>query len=201
MIKLMSELIDLFQFFFRSAPLGLVFLGLCVLPIFPIPSTGLILIAGICFSERMSPLMACFFCFLALAISFFWSYVFYSWVGSVGFLHRLLKRTSLDERIFALGHWNLAFLVRFLPAVPLFLQTALLGVSRISFFPYFVASLSAQALTIPILVFGGKAMFDWVSSPWIVVSIFLLVVGLLKLVSFLSKRLTQQSAVVSGRGW
>lgn len=129
--------------FLRSNPWCL-FLGLVVLPGFPVPMSALLVLAGSVWGGR--PVAASAICLGAIALNMAWTY----WVAARpgrGMVERWLASGAVHLPEVPRGnHLRILLVVRLTPGIPFFFQNYLLGFFRVPFRIYLPLSLACNAL-------------------------------------------------------
>jgi uncharacterized membrane protein YdjX (TVP38/TMEM64 family) len=151
------------------------FAALVILPGLPIPTSALLLLAGVVWREQ--PLMACSLSSLALALNLTWTY----WLAA-GVARRwveiLLKAVSIDIPELPRGdHLKLILVLKLTPGIPLFLQNYLLGFLRAPFRLYLMISMLGNGLFGTGLVLSGAGLSDGRLMP-VLTGVSLIVVGI-----------------------
>ncbi len=150
------------------------FLALVILPGVPVPTSLLMLTAGVVWREQ--PVMACGLCMLALALNFTWTY----WLAAGParrLVERLLTATSLKIPELPHGdHLKLILVLRLTPGIPLFLQNYLLGFLRAPFYLYLPVSLLCTGIIGSGVILSGAGIADG-NLKWAITGISLIVLG------------------------
>lgn len=151
------------------------FAALVILPGLPIPTSALLLLAGVVWRER--PVMACLLCLLALAMNLTWTY----WLAAGParrWVEKLLKATSLQIPDLPRGdHLKLILVLKLTPGIPLFLQNYLLGFLRAPFRLYLMISMLGNGLIGTGIVLSGAGLSDGRLMPALT-GVSLIVVGI-----------------------
>ena len=150
------------------------FLALVILPGLPVPTSLLMLTAGVVWREQ--PVMACGLCMLALALNFTWTY----WLAAGParrLVERLLTATSLKIPELPHGdHLKLILVLRLTPGIPLFLQNYLLGFLRAPFYLYLPVSLLCTGIIGSGVILSGAGLADG-NLKWAITGVSLIVLG------------------------
>lgn len=150
------------------------FLALVILPGLPVPTSLLMLTAGVVWRER--PVMACGLCMLALALNFTWTY----WLAAGParrLVEKLLTATSLKIPELPHGdHLKLILVLRLTPGIPLFLQNYLLGFLRAPFYLYLPVSLLCTGIICSGVILSGAGIADG-NLKWAITGVSLIVLG------------------------
>ncbi|MBJ7283963.1 MAG: hypothetical protein JHD00_02590 [Akkermansiaceae bacterium] len=150
------------------------FLALVILPGLPVPTSLLMLTAGVVWRER--PVMACGLCMLALALNFTWTY----WLAAGParrLVEKLLTATSLKIPELPHGdHLKLILVLRLTPGIPLFLQNYLLGFLRAPFYLYLPVSLLCTGIIGSGVILSGAGIADG-NLKWAITGVSLIVLG------------------------
>ena len=151
------------------------FAALVILPGLPIPTSALLLLAGVVWRER--PMMACLLCLLALALNLTWTY----WLAA-GVARRwveiLLKAVSFQIPELPRGdHLKLILVLKLTPGIPLFLQNYLLGFLRAPFRHYLMISMVGNGFFGTGVVLSGAGLSDGRLMP-VLTGVSLIVVGI-----------------------
>ena len=150
------------------------FAALVVLPGLPVPTSLLLLTAGVVWKNQ--PLMACGLCLLALALNFSWTY----WLAAGParrLVEKMLAATAIQIPELPRGdHLKLILVMRLTPGIPLFFQNYLLGFLRAPFWLYLLIS----TLTIGVIgsgvVLSGAGLADG-KLKWAITGVSLIVLG------------------------
>lgn len=150
------------------------FLALVILPGLPVPTSVLMLTAGVVWREQ--PLMACLLCLLALALNLSWTY----WLAA-GPARRLVEKllVASSMRIPELprgDHLKLILVLRLTPGIPLFFQNYLLGFLRAPFWLYLPVSLLCTGIISTGVVLSGAGLADG-QIKWAITGVSLIVLG------------------------
>lgn len=150
------------------------FLALVILPGLPVPTSLLMLTAGVVWREQ--PVMACGLCMLALALNFTWTY----WLAAGParrLVEKLLTATSLKIPELPHGdHLKLILVLRLTPGIPLFLQNYLLGFLRAPFYLYLPVSLLCTGIIGSGVILSGAGLADG-NLKWAITGVSLIVLG------------------------
>lgn len=150
------------------------FLALVILPGLPVPTSLLMLTAGVVWREQ--PVMACGLCMLALALNFTWTY----WLAAGParrLVEKLLTATSLKIPELPHGdHLKLILVLRLTPGIPLFLQNYLLGFLRAPFYLYLPVSLLCTGIICSGVILSGAGIADG-NLKWAITGLSLIVLG------------------------
>lgn len=150
------------------------FVALVFLPGLPVPTSLLLLTAGVVWKDH--PLMACGFCLLALALNFTWTY----WLAA-GPARRLVEKmlvaTAIQIPELPRGdHLKLILVMRLTPGIPLFFQNYLLGFLRAPFWFYLPISILCSGVIGSGVVLGGAGLADG-KLKWAITGVSLIVLG------------------------
>lgn len=141
--------------FLRGHPWWL-FLGLVVLPGFPVPTSALLLLAGSVWGGQ--PLQACAISLLAMALNMTWTY----WAAAVpgrGVVERWLATGAFRMPAVPKGNQlRLLLVLRLTPGIPFFFQNYLLGFMRAPFRLYLPVSLACNSLFAVGFVLSGAGI-------------------------------------------
>ncbi|MEO8614657.1 MAG: hypothetical protein ABI600_05905, partial [Luteolibacter sp.] len=100
-------------------------MALVILPGLPIPTSALLLTAGVVWRDQ--PMMACLLCLLALILNLTWTY----WLAAGParrLVEKMLAATGIQIPDLPRGdHLKLILVMKLTPGIPLFLQNYLLG--------------------------------------------------------------------------
>ena len=137
---------------------GALFLAIVFLPGLPVPTSALLLTAGVVWRDR--PWMACLLCLLALCLNLTWTY----WLAAKparGLVEKLMAATSLKIPELPRGdHLKLILVLRLTPGIPLFIQNYLLGFLRAPFFLYLTVSMLCTGFIGCGVVLSGAGLSD-----------------------------------------
>ena len=137
---------------------ALLFWALVFLPGLPIPTSALLLTAGVVWRER--PVMACLLCLLALALNLTWTY----WLAAGParrLVEKILSATTFQIPELPRGdHLKLILVMRLTPGIPLFLQNYLLGFLRAPFHLYLPVSILCSGVIGTGVVLSGAGLSD-----------------------------------------
>jgi uncharacterized membrane protein YdjX (TVP38/TMEM64 family) len=141
--------------FLRSHPWWL-FLGLVVLPGFPVPTSALLLLAGSVWGGQ--PFQACAISLLAMALNMSWTY----WAAAVpgrGVVERWLATGAFRVPAVPKGNQlRLLLVLRLTPGIPFFIQNYLLGFMRAPFRLYLPVSLACNSMFAVGFVLSGAGI-------------------------------------------
>ncbi len=141
--------------YLKLHPLAL-FLALVFLPGLPIPTSALLLTAGVVWREQ--PAMACLVCLLALILNLTWTY----WLAAGParrLIEKLLAATGIQIPQLPRGdHLKLILVMRLTPGIPLFLQNYLLGFLRAPFALYLPISILCSGVIATGIVLSGAGL-------------------------------------------
>ncbi|MCF7734236.1 MAG: VTT domain-containing protein [Akkermansiaceae bacterium] len=135
---------------------ALLVLALIILPGLPVPSSALLVAAGVVWRDH--PALACSTAVSALALNMVWTYAFAAGPGR-RLIERLLARS--DVKIPALprnDHLRLILILRLTPGMPFFVQNYALGLLRPPFRLYLLVSLLCNAPVVCGLVLSGAGL-------------------------------------------
>jgi len=160
---------------FLVAHPGVLFLAIVILPGLPVPTSALMLTAGLVWRDR--PWMACLLCLLALGLNMTWTY----WLAARparGLVEKLMVATSIKIPDLPRGdHLKLILVLRLTPGIPLFFQNYLLGFLRAPFFLYLTISMLCTGFIGSGVVLSGAGLSDGRLLPALT-GISLIVLGL-----------------------
>jgi uncharacterized membrane protein YdjX (TVP38/TMEM64 family) len=150
------------------------FLALVVLPGLPIPTSLLLLTAGVVWKGH--PLMACGLCLLALALNLTWTY----WLAAGParrLVEKMLAATAIQIPELPSGdHLKLILVMRLTPGIPLFFQNYLLGFLLAPFYLYLPISILCTGVIGSGVVLSGAGLADG-KLKWAISGVSLIVVG------------------------
>ena len=150
------------------------FVALVVLPGLPVPTSLLLLTAGVVWKEQ--PLMACLLCLLALALNLTWTY----WLAARParrLVEKLLSATAIQIPELPRGdHLKLILVMRLTPGIPLFFQNYLLGFLRAPFHLYLPISILCTGVIGSGVVLSGAGLADG-KLKWAITGVSLIVLG------------------------
>ena len=150
------------------------FLALVILPGLPVPTSVLLLTAGVVWREQ--PLMACLLCLLALALNLTWTY----WLAARParrLVEKMLAASSIQIPDLPRGdHLKLILVMRLTPGIPLFLQNYLLGFLRAPFYLYLPISMLCTGIIGSGVVLSGAGLADG-KLKWAITGVSLIVLG------------------------
>jgi uncharacterized membrane protein YdjX (TVP38/TMEM64 family) len=151
------------------------FWALVILPGLPVPTSALLLTAGIVWRER--PVMACLLCLLALLLNLTWTYWLAAGPGRK-VVEKILAATPVKVPELPKGdQLKLILVLKLTPGIPLFLQNYLLGFLKAPFHLFLGISLLANGLIGTGVVLGGAGLSDGRIMPAIS-GIFLIAAGI-----------------------
>jgi uncharacterized membrane protein YdjX (TVP38/TMEM64 family) len=148
--------------FLQAYPVAL-FGALVVLPGLPIPTSALLVMAGVVW--RQQPTMACLLSALALTLNLTWTY----WLAAGParkWVDRLMQASALRVPEMPAGHhlkW--IFVLKLTPGIPLFFQNYLLGFLRAPFGPYLGVSVLCNGVVGSGMVLSGAGVADGNLAP------------------------------------
>lgn len=150
------------------------FVALVVLPGLPVPTSLLLLTAGVVWKER--PMMACGLCLLALALNLTWTY----WLAAGParrLVEKMLAATAIQIPELPRGdHLKLILVMRLTPGIPLFFQNYLLGFLLAPFWLYLPISLLCTGVIGCGVVLSGAGLADG-KLKWAITGVSLIVLG------------------------
>ncbi len=150
------------------------FWAIVFLPALPIPTSALLVTAGIVWRDR--PVMACLLCLLAMALNLSWTY----WLAARparGFVEKLIASGSFQIPDLPRGdHLKLILVMRLTPGFPFFVQNYVLGFMRAPFLLYLPVSLLCSGFIGTGVVLGGVGLGGG-KLKWAILGISLIVVG------------------------
>jgi uncharacterized membrane protein YdjX (TVP38/TMEM64 family) len=139
------------------------FLALVILPGLPVPTTALLLTAGVVW--RHQPVMACLLCLFALILNLTWTYWLAAGVGR-NTVEKLLAATSIKIPDLPRGdHLKLILVLKLTPGIPLFLQNYLLGFLRAPFSLYLPLSILCNGVIGIGVVLSGAGLSNGKLMP------------------------------------
>jgi uncharacterized membrane protein YdjX (TVP38/TMEM64 family) len=145
---------------------ALLLLALVILPGFPIPSSALLLAAGIVWREH--PVWACLGCVLAFTANMSWTYGVAAGPGRY-LVERFLATTTLQiPELPRSNHVRLILILRLTPGMPFFIQNYVLGFLRPPFRLYLPLSMLCNAPIICGVVLSGAGLANGRLLPLIV---------------------------------
>ena len=151
------------------------FLALVFLPGLPIPTSALLLTAGVVWRDQ--PVLACGLSILALALNLTWTY----WLAAGparSSVEKLLVASSIKIPELPRGdHLRLILVLKLTPGIPLFLQNYLLGFLRAPFGLYLPLSILCNGVIGTGIVLSGAGMSNGKLMPAIT-GISLVVLGI-----------------------
>lgn len=134
------------------------FLALTILPGLPVPTSALLLTAGVVWRDR--PVMACFLVLVALFLNFTWTY----WLAAKparGLVEKLMAATAIQIPDLPRGDYlKLILVLRLTPGVPMFFQNYLLGFLRAPFLLYVSVSMLCTGIVGCGIVLSGAGLSD-----------------------------------------
>ena len=134
------------------------FWALVILPGLPIPSSALMLMAGVVW--RQQPVMACGLYLLAMVMNLTWTY----WLAAGParrLVERMLAATEIQIPDLPRGdHLKLILVLKLTPGIPFFLQNYLLGFLRAPFHLYLPISILCNGIIGSGIVLGGAGLSD-----------------------------------------
>lgn len=148
--------------------------ALVFLPGLPVPTSALLLTAGVVWREK--PLMACVLCLVALLLNLTWTYWLAAGPGR-RLVERILAATPIKVPDLPKGNQlKLILVLKLTPGIPLFLQNYLLGFLRAPFLMYLGVSMLGNGLIGTGVVLSGAGLSDGRLMPALT-GISLIVVG------------------------
>lgn len=152
-----KEMWQTVESYLKAHPLAL-FLAIVILPGLPIPTSALLLTAGIVWRDR--PVMACSLSLLALTLNLTWTY----WLAAGParkLVEKLLAATAIRIPELPRGdHLKLILVMKLTPGIPLFLQNYLLGFLRAPFHLYLPISVLCNGVIGTGIVLSGAGISD-----------------------------------------
>lgn len=160
-----------FQELLRQNP-WVLFSALVILPGLPVPTSALLIIAGLVWGDQ--PVSACLYCLVALILNLTWTY----WLAAgparevVGRMLSLLGITVPE--VPAGDHLKLILILKLTPGIPLFFQNYMLGFLRAPFRLYLPVSILCNGIigtgiVLSSVGIGGKTMMPALSGISLVV--------------------------------
>ena len=145
---------------------GLLFVALVLLPGFPVPSSALLVAAGIVWRDH--PVLACGGAVLAFALNMTWTFGLAAGPGR-RVVERFLATTTLRIPELPRGdHLRLILIMRLTPGMPFFVQNYVLGFLRPPFRLYILLSLLCNAPIVCGLVLSGAGLANGRLLPLLV---------------------------------
>lgn len=148
--------------YLKQHPLAL-FLALVILPGLPIPTSALLLTAGVVWREQ--PIMACLLCLLALILNLTWTY----WLAARParrLVEKMLGATGIQIPDLPRGdHLKLILVMKLTPGIPLFLQNYLLGFLQTPFYLYLPISILCNGIIATGIVLSGAGLSNGKLMP------------------------------------
>jgi uncharacterized membrane protein YdjX (TVP38/TMEM64 family) len=136
----------------------ILFWALVVLPGLPVPTSALLLAAGVVWRDR--PLIACLLCLLAIALNMLWTYWLAAGPGRRG-VEKFLASTSIRIPDLPHGdHLRVILIMRLTPGMPLFLQNYVLGFLRPPLRLYLPVSIVCTGVMACGVVLSGAGLAD-----------------------------------------
>jgi uncharacterized membrane protein YdjX (TVP38/TMEM64 family) len=134
------------------------FLALVILPGLPVPTSALLLTAGVVWREQ--PVMACLLSQLAMFLNLVWTYWLAAGPGRK-MVEKILAVTPVRVPELPKGdQLKLILVMKLTPGIPLFLQNYLLGFLRAPFHLFMMVSLAANSLIVTGVVLSGAGLAD-----------------------------------------
>jgi uncharacterized membrane protein YdjX (TVP38/TMEM64 family) len=131
-------------------------LALVILPGLPVPTSALLVTAGVVWREH--PVLACGTAVCALALNAVWTYAFAAGPGR-RLVERMLARSSVRIPVLPRNdHLRLILILRLTPGIPFFFQNYVLGLLRPPFRLYLPVSLACNAPIVCGLVLSGAGL-------------------------------------------
>lgn len=150
------------------------FWAIVFLPALPIPTSALLITAGLVWHDR--PVMACLLSLLAMAMNLSWTY----WVAARparGIVEKLMAAGSFQIPELPRGdHLKLILIMRLTPGFPFFVQNYVLGFLRAPFFLYLWVSMLCSGIIGTGVVLGAVGLGGG-KLRWAIVGVSLIVVG------------------------
>lgn len=150
------------------------FWGIVFLPALPIPTSALLITAGLVWHDR--PVMACLVCLLAMALNLSWTY----WMAARparGIVEKLMAAGSIRIPDLPRGdHLKLILIMRLTPGFPFFVQNYVLGFMRAPFLLYLWVSLLCSGIIGTGVVLGAVGLGGG-KLRWAILGVSLIVVG------------------------
>ncbi len=141
--------------FLRGHPWWL-FLGLVILPGFPVPTSALLLLAGSVWGGQ--PVWACAVSVLAMALNMTWTY----WAAAVpgrGVVEKWLASGAVKvPEVARDNHLRMLLVLRLTPGIPFLFQNYLLGFLRVPFRLYLPVSLASNSMFAVGFVLSGAGI-------------------------------------------
>lgn len=134
----------------------LLFVALVFLPGFPVPSSALLITAGIVWRDH--PVLACLACVLAFALNMTWTYGVAAGPGR-RLVEKFLATTTLQIPNLPRGdHLRLILIMRLTPGMPFFFQNYVMGFLRPPFRMYLLVSVLCNAPVVCGIVLSGAGL-------------------------------------------
>lgn len=150
------------------------FWGIVFLPALPIPTSALLVTAGLVWHHR--PVMACLLCLLAMALNLTWTY----WVAAKparGMVEKLMTAGPLHLPELPRGDFlKLILVMRLTPGMPFFVQNYVLGFMRAPFGLYLWVSMLCSGVVSSGVVLGAVGLGGG-KLRWAILGVSLIVVG------------------------
>ncbi len=159
---------------YLAAHPAVLFWGIVFLPALPIPTSALLVTAGLVWHDR--PVMACLLCLLAMALNLSWTY----WMAARparGMVEKLMAAGSFRIPELPRGdHLKLILVMRLTPGFPFFVQNYVLGFMRAPFFLYLWVSMLCSGIIGTGIVLGSVGLGGG-KLRWAILGVSLIVVG------------------------
>ncbi len=159
---------------YLAAHPAVLFWSIVFLPALPIPTSALLVTAGLVWHDR--PVMACLLCLLAMALNISWTY----WMAARparGLVEKLMAAGSFRIPELPRGdHLKLILVLRLTPGFPFFVQNYVLGFMRAPFFLYLWVSMLCSGVIGTGVVLGAVGLGGG-KLRWAILGISLIVVG------------------------
>lgn len=144
-----------FELWLMNHP-GLLLLALVFLPGIPVPTSALLLAAGIVWRDH--PLLACLACVVTLTLNMIWTYAVAAGPGR-HLVEKFLATTTLRiPELPRSDHLRLILILRLTPGMPFFVQNYVLGFLRPPFRLYLPLSILCNAPVVCGLVLSGSGL-------------------------------------------
>ena len=135
---------------------ALLVLALIILPGLPVPSSALLVAAGVVWRDH--PILACTTAVSALALNMVWTYAFAAGPGRKRIEHLLAESEVKIPALPRNDHVRLILILRLTPGIPFFVQNYALGLLRPPFRLYVLVSILCNAPLVCGLVLSGAGL-------------------------------------------
>lgn len=172
----------------KQIPLWVIVALLTIAPNLPIPSILITTVCGTALALRFGVFPAIVICTLGYAIAFTWVYVLKKYIPLkiINWIQSKISKLRLKPTS---SGWATTAVVRNLPGVPLCVQTYVLLLLNVPFYPYFSVSCIMQLIGVTTFLLIGKSAMQFIGQPWMLALIFVAILLVILTIQVAKRRL------------